>query len=249
MSIEKSISPILSNLIAEANFTIEQQETTLKEKLLAVYDQAIKEEFSPKEARKLMEEKIPKVSDRYIREVLPDEAKNLNMKRLPKPKTEDENCGTVPQNDEELEDGIIIPDENRDRSKDNKIEIKTAYEIQEAESSTTSDDDEDQDQEQQENEPFSETQNYINQIREFDTTKQLLVQAREKIEEQDKKINELEIQLAKIDRNQRNENEIKQGTYTLEIKDKIIPLIWKFIPLTEKMEITFDIQKARRMGL
>ena len=71
----KPISDFLQQLIDEANTAIEKSQITIKEKLLSVYQQAKQEGFEPKEARKLMEEKITAVSDRYVRQVLPDEAK------------------------------------------------------------------------------------------------------------------------------------------------------------------------------
>lgn len=248
MSIEKSISPTLSNLIAEANYTIENA----KDKILAVYNYAVEnDKFTPQEARQLVEKKIVNVTDRYIRKILPEESKQTKFT----PKGQNSNVEQVPPQ-EELEDGFVskIPDENRDRSKDEKIKIETAYEMKEAESEP--EEEESVQPEGQEfkpkDEPFEETQHYINQIREFDTTKQLLVQANEKIEEKDKKINELEIELAQIDRTKKKENEIDSGDYTLEIKDKIIPLLWEYNPSKPKgkrQKITFDMQKARRMGV
>ena len=71
-----TISNTLSNLIAEANFTIQNSQTSIKEKILQVYNYAIdKDGFSPVEARTLIKDRIVNVSSRYIREVLPDEAK------------------------------------------------------------------------------------------------------------------------------------------------------------------------------
>ena len=132
MSIEKKISSTLSNLIAEANYTLENA----KDRILAVYDYAVKKDgFTPSEARDLVEKKIVNVTNRYIRKILPEEAKK--MKHTPKTyNTELEpvpvHTEQQPQDEEkELEDGFVIPDENRDRSKDKKINITTAYDIQE----------------------------------------------------------------------------------------------------------------------
>ena len=80
----KPISDFLQQLIDEAN----QSLATSKERILYVYNQAIAEEYTPKEARQIVEEKIVNVSKRYLREVIPDEAKRTyvmsNSERTPK---------------------------------------------------------------------------------------------------------------------------------------------------------------------
>lgn len=75
---KRSISPTLSNLIAEANFSIE----SVKEKILAAYNYAINTDgYEPIEAAKLLRENLT-FSKRYIREVLPLEAKDEKKKNL-----------------------------------------------------------------------------------------------------------------------------------------------------------------------
>lgn len=84
---DKNLSQELENLIKIANETIEKSETTIKQRLLDVYNQAIKENFTPLQARNIMKEKIKNVSDRYIRKILPQEAKRTYTTEI----------GTVPK--------------------------------------------------------------------------------------------------------------------------------------------------------
>lgn len=69
----KAPSSKLINLIAEANFTIE----SAKEKILAAYKYAIEvDKYSPQQAHDLLKSRLL-FSKRYIREVLPLEAKQM----------------------------------------------------------------------------------------------------------------------------------------------------------------------------
>lgn len=114
----KPISDFLQQLIDEANTAIEKSQITIKEKLLSVYEQAKQEGFDPFQARKLMEEKITAVSDRYVRNILPDEAKYTEKARRPLKLpdiSESEVCGTVPQISQE--------------PKQNNVNITTNHEI------------------------------------------------------------------------------------------------------------------------
>ena len=77
---EKSISPHLLDLINAANNSI----STLKEQILEIYETAKTEGFTPQEARILIEVKVVKFSDRYLRRILPDEAKDQNKVRVAK---------------------------------------------------------------------------------------------------------------------------------------------------------------------
>src|SRR5687768_5900727 len=81
MSIEKiSISPTLSNLIAEANFSIE----SVKEKILAAYNYAVNtDNYTPIEAAKLLRDNLD-FSPSYIRECLPLESKDKSKVRATK---------------------------------------------------------------------------------------------------------------------------------------------------------------------
>ena len=74
-SLESYVSPRLQELIQEANLSIH----TTKEKILAAYNYAIENEgLTPKTAAKILREKLD-FSDRYIREVLPLEAKEVKF--------------------------------------------------------------------------------------------------------------------------------------------------------------------------
>ena len=67
----RTMSQHLQDLIDAANRTTE----TLGQQIIEIYETAKKEGFTPMEARALITVKVIKVSDRYIRRILPDEAK------------------------------------------------------------------------------------------------------------------------------------------------------------------------------
>lgn len=92
------ISQHLQDLIDDANQSIQ----TVKEKILEIYHTAKKEGFSPFEARILLEEKVVKVSDRYIRLVLPEEVKDQSKVRTKT--TTAKKKGESEQQEEEEED-------------------------------------------------------------------------------------------------------------------------------------------------
>lgn len=82
----KEPSSKLINLIAEANFTIE----SAKEKILAAYKYAIDvDKFTPLQAHNILKERLF-FSRRYIREVLPLEAKETKFANKPKEEEEPE---------------------------------------------------------------------------------------------------------------------------------------------------------------
>lgn len=88
--IVKAPSSKLINLIAEANFTIE----SAKEKILAAYKYAIEiDHFTPQQAHNILRERLF-FSKRYIREVLPLEAKESKFAN--KPKVEEDEAADVP---------------------------------------------------------------------------------------------------------------------------------------------------------
>ena len=79
INLESYVSPKLQELIQEANHSIH----TAKEKILAAYNYAIEiDRLMPKTAAKILREKLD-FSDRYIREVLPLEAKELKFANKP----------------------------------------------------------------------------------------------------------------------------------------------------------------------
>jgi len=95
---ELQLSSKLQLLIDEANkFT-----KTWADKVLAVYDQAKIEGYTPQEARKLVEEKIFSVSSRHMRRILPTESKNQNMVRVSKPKQIADMRPQIPAREEKI---------------------------------------------------------------------------------------------------------------------------------------------------
>lgn len=75
---------------------------------------------------------------------------------------------------------------------------------------------------------FEDTENYLRQYREFETTKQLLQEARMKIEDQEQKIQQLAI-------NQINTNIIRRGIASLELGSEVI----------ESVKCEYDINKNK----
>lgn len=113
------ISQHLQDLINVANASIK----TFAEQILEIYHTAKKEGFTPEEARILIDERVVTVSSRYLREILPDEAKNKKMIRHKK----DEIAELAPQN---LQEGS----EDLQESKEKDVNIPTNYDIKDAES-------------------------------------------------------------------------------------------------------------------
>lgn len=130
----KSASTTLINMIAEISYSIDN----VKEKILAAYDYAIeKDNFTPKEAAKLLREKL-EFSDSYIRKVLPLESKQ----------TEKSNKPPV---------DALLESHNSQENDKKVVNITTAYDLKDAESSTAID----QDQiTQTEEEPIDDSYNY-----------------------------------------------------------------------------------------
>lgn len=219
-SLQKAISPTLSNLIAEANYSFQ----SAKEKILTVYNYAIqKEGYTPQEAGKLVYEKIVTVSKRYIREMLPDEAKQTektkkslisNEELVPHPSNELSELEKFRQ-EKALSDKIPDEDEDLYNRATRKINIPTAYDLKEAEIEET----EEEQKEQQSKESIVNNwaDSNIKEIR-------LLAELQEKI------------------------NKEYSGTYDVELKDSIIPLKWKF-SIKKGMFIEVDMVKARRLNL
>jgi hypothetical protein len=77
MSIQTSISPKLQELIDKANHNFESS----KDIILAAYNQALTEGFTPKEAKKILYERIRFFHHRTIRRYLPIEAKDTKKIR------------------------------------------------------------------------------------------------------------------------------------------------------------------------
>jgi hypothetical protein len=136
INLDSSISPRLQELIQEANHSIQ----TVKEKILVAYNYAIKvDNLPPKTAAKILREKLD-FSDRYIREVLPLEAKELKFanKSIPKNDDHDQQAERVPPSlnevptEEYQEDGSNKVVEESDSS--DKFNITTTpYDVKENE--------------------------------------------------------------------------------------------------------------------
>lgn len=124
-SLEKtttSISPRLTNLIAEANFTLENA----KEKILAVYNYAVQNDgFTPIEARKLIKEKVVNVTDRYIREVLPEEARETKFT----PKRRNSNVELVPPPNNRKKEKFTADSELEKFRQEHGSKVTTAYDL------------------------------------------------------------------------------------------------------------------------
>lgn len=76
------ISQHLQDLIDAANVTIREHYDTLKEQILEIYKTAKLEGFTPLQARLLIKDRVVDVSDRYVRSVLPAEARDQSKKNL-----------------------------------------------------------------------------------------------------------------------------------------------------------------------
>jgi hypothetical protein len=106
--IRKKLSPELEQKIKVAN----RQWGKAKDSILDVFRQALKDGWTPVEAAKICREKLTIFSPRTIRGILPDEAKNQQMKRgsqLAREKTE-----THPQIAESLPQAVTSEDNQLD---------------------------------------------------------------------------------------------------------------------------------------
>jgi len=119
---ELQLSSKLQLLIDEANkFT-----KTWADKVLAVYDQAKIEGYTPQEARKLVEEKIFSVSSRHMRRILPAESKNQNMIRISKPKQIADTRPQIPAREEKIIEVQTSENDNPYEESQNKIDALIA---------------------------------------------------------------------------------------------------------------------------
>lgn len=227
MSIEKStteISPILSNLIAEANFTIEQSQTTIKEKLLAVYEQARKEGYTPQESRKLMKEKIVNVSDRYIREVLPEEAKQT--KYANKELNSNAEQFRIPEEEQISELEKFRQEKGTSNGNVNDIVNEWAERNQ-------------QDIENQKSVIYQDGENSVTS-NVYTTATATVANKETYVKELEQKIETLELQL----------NRIFSGTADLVVRDTTLPLKWQFVIVPKpQIVIGIDEERARRMKI
>jgi hypothetical protein len=136
INLESYVSPRLQELIQEANHSIQ----TVKEKILAAYNYAIEtDKLTPKTAAKILREQLH-FSDRYIREVLPLEAKEVKFA----------NKSTTKNDDHDEEERVPptlneLPDQYQDSSNKvaeesdlpDTVNITTAYDVNEVETIDT----------------------------------------------------------------------------------------------------------------
>jgi hypothetical protein len=253
MSIEKSISPTLSNLIAEANYTIE----SVKEKILAAYNYAVeKDGYTPIEAAKVLRENLT-FSKSYIREVLPLESKEQRFSNKPQ---EEDNEAPLASPIDKKEDDLQskIPPEREPT-------IPTAWDIKEAELAEQKQEPEfylgsggiqepdilaqDQKSDDVEDLKVGHEEHIIPQyiqlqLQERDTLKQHNKELLKKIEQLETKLSDHAFDVIK-----NTSNDIREGTYELPIKEKFIPLKWQYFITTNRIDITIDEPKAKRRGI
>jgi hypothetical protein len=105
--VNNKLSPELEQKIKVAN----RQWGKAKDSILDVYRQARKDGWTPVEAAKICREKLTIFSPRTIRGILPNEAKNQQMKREPKPAGS--KADTQPQNAESLPQNVVNTEEKQ----------------------------------------------------------------------------------------------------------------------------------------
>ena len=103
---------------------------TLAEGILSVYNMARQKGFEPLEARKIVEDRIINVTPQYLRRLLPEEAKQTQMRRQPIAKhvsqklvyNEPENI-TIPQRKEVIQEIEPIPEQEQPINKSYKLTL------------------------------------------------------------------------------------------------------------------------------
>ena len=117
---EKRISQHLQDLIDAANNTV----GTIKEQILEIYHQAVKEGFTPHQAKLLIKERVlAKAALSYIYKVLPEESKRTYISQENKENIENTSLSIqkdIVENSQEIEQNIEI--------------ITDSYQLQDAES-------------------------------------------------------------------------------------------------------------------
>jgi hypothetical protein len=197
-----------------------------------------------------MEERIPAVTSRYIRECLPDEAKKINMNRSQKSISDSENCGTVPQNEsinntdedyeENTENDIDFPEEGSTFNKQaHKIEDLSDLEKFRKEKGTI-------EQTHSTNEVVVNEWAYNNNN----------ISNNERVEDDDIKTDNIEdvkkFYRAKVkfleDKIYSLKTKIVKGKRDIEVGQKILPVKYEFHYETEILEVLeVDEPKARKM--
>ncbi|MFI5405908.1 MAG: hypothetical protein ACHQ1D_05275 [Nitrososphaerales archaeon] len=96
-----------------------------KEAVLAAYNQALSEGFSPEEARKLLLKSTKTVKQRTIYLYLPDECKNKHMQNIAIKRKSLQNCSDNLHR-KQISDCLVVTDQTRclpERNKDDKSDI------------------------------------------------------------------------------------------------------------------------------
>jgi hypothetical protein len=126
--VNNKLSPELEQKIKVAN----RQWGKAKDSILDVYRQARKDGWTPVEAAKLCREKLTIFSPRTIRGILPNEAKNQQMKREPKPvgsrKTE-----TQLQNAESLPQNVVTAEQKQEEASEQQSSHKPDVTVEQSE--------------------------------------------------------------------------------------------------------------------
>jgi hypothetical protein len=104
MSIEINISPKLQELIDKANHNFE----SAKDIVMAAYNQALTEGFSPREAKRILYERIHCLHDRTIRRYLPLEAKDVKKIRTSVVDNDPQKLEEIPDNNPNGESGKVV---------------------------------------------------------------------------------------------------------------------------------------------
>ena len=139
---EKRLSPHLQDLIDGANNSV----GTLKEQILEIYHQAVKEGFTPHQAKLLIKERVlAKVAPSYIYKVLPEESKrayisqekNENLKNISNSERNQSFENLQESNQKEVKNSKSLIGDNLENSQEdeqNVVNITDSYQVQNAES-------------------------------------------------------------------------------------------------------------------
>ncbi len=259
--LEKKPSSTLINLIAEANFSLE----SAREKILKAYNYAIdKDGFTPKEAAKVLRERLD-FSDRYIREVLPLEAKDHSKKNLylnhdaePVPHNLQDNN----ENDENISNNEMdIPDEGSAGS-GQKLQYQPNDDLEKFRKEKATNTDTDIDTDTAVNDFFNPSQGQQQEPKQeqrstseyYDPTNIIQKQTENEYEETIKQLKDVierqEIKIEKLQAKINNfEVQIFKGAKDAEIGEKILPFFWEFSCRTKKLEVLkLDDKAARKLA-
>lgn len=125
---ELRISQHLEDLIIAANSTTE----TLVGQVKEIYETAIIEGFTPFQARELIVQRVLSISPSYLRKILPEEAKHVNMIREPIPKEDPKIALQVAQIESAQAETILVePEVQEDKAFKEQVIHESKQEQQE----------------------------------------------------------------------------------------------------------------------